>query len=88
MPAFTVTLSHAVDARVEVAWTPLSRSGDEAEAADLSAPRLDSVSFAANSAANATRTITIGAVDDMLSEEDESFTVTLGAVTSSPVRTG
>ena len=78
---FTVTLSHAVDADVEVAWTAPG-SGADAAAADLGSTS-GSVTFAANSLANATRTITIGVVDDMLSEEDESFTVTLGAVTSS-----
>ena len=79
--AFTVTLSHAVAADVEVAWTALA-AGDEAVAADLSTTT-GSVSFTANSLANATRTITIGAVDDMLSEEAGEFTVTLGTVTSS-----
>ena len=40
------------------------------------------VTFAANSAAGATQSITITATDDMLSEGDEGFTVTLGTVTS------
>ena len=77
---FTVTLSHAVDADVTVAWSAPG-AGDAAEAADLSATS-SSVRFTANSAAGATRTVTIRAVDDMLSEGDETFTVTLGAVTS------
>ena len=77
---FTVTLSKAVDAEVQVAWSaPLGT--DSAEAADLSATS-GTVTFAANSAANATQTITITATDDDLSETAESFTVTLGAITS------
>ena len=40
------------------------------------------MTFAANSAAGATQTITITATDDALSETAESFTVTLGAITS------
>ena len=77
---FTVTLSHAVDESVTVAWsTP--QTGDGAEAADLGATS-GTATFGANSAAGATRTITIGAVDDMLSEGDETFTVTLGTITS------
>ena len=77
---FTVTLSEAVDAQVTVAWSaPLST--DSAEGADLSATS-GTVTFAANSAAGATQSITITATDDMLSETAESFTVTLGAITS------
>ena len=77
---FTVTLSHAVDASVTVAWSAPG-AGDDAEAADLGATSGD-VTFPANSAAGATQTITIGVVDDMLSEGDETFTVTLGTITS------
>ena len=40
------------------------------------------MTFAANSAAGATQTITITATDDQLSEGAETFTVTLGAITS------
>ena len=40
------------------------------------------VTFAANSAAGATQSITITASDDNLSEAAESFTVTLGTITS------
>ena len=76
---FTVTLSHAVDESVTVAWSA-PQTGDTA-AADLGATSGD-VTFTANSAAGATRTITIGVVDDMLSEGEETFTVTLGAITS------
>ena len=77
---FTVTLSKAVAAEVQVAWTaPLGT--DAAEASDLGATS-GTVTFAANSAAGATQTITITATDDALSEEAESFTVTLGAITT------
>ena len=77
---FTVTLSAAVDAEVQVAWTsPLGT--DAAEGADLSATS-GTVTFAANSAAGATQTITITATDDMLSEAAETLTVTLGTITS------
>ena len=77
---FTVTLSKAVDAEVQVAWsTPLGT--DSAEAADLSATS-GTVTFAANSAAGATQSITITTSDDALSETAESFTVTLGDITS------
>ncbi len=77
---FTVTLSEQVDAEVAVAWSaPLDT--DAADAADLSATS-GTVTFAANSAAGATQTITITAVDDRLSEGAEGFTVTLGAITS------
>ena len=77
---FTVTLSKAVDADVTVAWSaPLGT--DAASGTDLSATS-GTVTFAANSAANATQSITITATDDMLSEGDEAFTVTLGTITS------
>ena len=48
------------------------------EGTDLSEPPLGTVTFAANSAAGATQSITITATDDALSETAESFTVTLG----------
>ena len=77
---FTVTLSAAVAAQVQVAWSaPLGT--DAAGSADLSATS-GTVTFAANSAAGATQTITITATDDALSETAESFTVTLGTITS------
>ena len=78
--SFTVTLSHAVAAQVQVAWSaPLAT--DAAESSDLSATS-GTVTFAANSAAGATQTITITATDDALSETSEEFTVTLGTITS------
>ena len=78
---FTVTLSEAVASQVRVAWSaPLDT--DAAEGSDLSATS-GTVTFAANSAAGATQTITITATDDMLSEAAETFTVTLGAITTS-----
>ena len=77
---FTVTLSAAVDAEVQVAWTaPLST--DAATATDLGTTS-GTVTFAANSAAGATQTITVAATDDQLSEGAETFTVTLGTITS------
>ena len=77
---FTVTLSKAVDAEVQVAWSaPLA--ADAAEGADLGSTS-GIVIFAANSAAGATQSITITAADDALSETAESFTVTLGTITS------
>ena len=73
---FTVTLSKAVAKEVTVAWSaPLNT--DAAEGADLSVTS-GTVTFAANSAAGATQTITITASDDALSETAEGFTVTLG----------
>ena len=78
--SFTVTLSQAVAAQVQVAWSaPLS--SDAAEGSDLSTTS-GTVTFPANSAAGATQTITITATDDALSETSESFTVTLGTITS------
>ena len=60
---FTVTLSKAVDAEVQVAWSaPLGT--DAAEGADLGCDIAGTVTFAANSAAGATQTITITATDD------------------------
>ena len=77
---FTVTLSHSVDADITVAWSaPLGT--DAAQGADLGTTS-GTVTFAANSAAGATQTITVTAVDDKLSEGAESFTVTLGTITS------
>ena len=77
---FTVTLSSAIGSQVQVAWSaPLGT--DAAADSDLSATS-GTVTFAANSAAGATQTITITATDDALSENAESFTVTLGAITS------
>ena len=77
---FTVTLSKAVDAEVQVAWSaPLGT--DAAEGADLSATS-GTVTFEANSAAGATQNITITATNDALSETAESFTVTLETITS------
>ena len=63
---FTVTLSAAVSKQVQVAWSaPLD--ADAAEGADLSSTS-GTVTFAANSAAGSTQTITITATDDALSE--------------------
>ena len=64
-----------------MAWSaPLGTDAAE-ESADLG-DTSGTVTFAANSAAGATQTITITATDDALSETAESFTVTLGTITS------
>ncbi len=75
---FTVTLSHQVDAEVAVAWSATSTT---ASASDYGASS-GSVSFAANSAAGDTQTFSISITDDDLSETSESFSVSLGMVTS------
>ena len=77
---FTVTLSNAVAADVTVAWSAPSGT-DAAEGTDLS-PTSGSITFAANSAAGATQSVTITAIEDSLSEAAEGFTVTLGTITS------
>ena len=75
--SFTVTLSAAVSKEVQVAWSaPVGT--DAAEGADLSATA-GTVTIAAGST---TGSITITATDDALSETAESFTVTLGTITS------
>ena len=74
---FTVTLSHAVSESVEVAWSAPA-TGDDAKAGDLSATS-GSVTF---NSGETQKNFTVGAVDDMLSEDEETFTVTLGTVTS------
>ena len=79
---FTVTLSKAVSKQVQVAWSAPA-SGDDAAAADLgSTSTSGSVIFAAGSSAGAEQEITIATIDDALSEGDESFTVTLGTITT------
>ena len=78
--SFTVTLSHQVNADVTVAWSaPLP--ADAAERADLGTTS-GSVTFAANSAVGATQNIVITPTDDMLAENAEPFTVSLGTITS------
>ena len=72
---FTVTLSAAVSKEVTVAWSATGNTDDYS-------PDSGTVTFAAGSAAGATQDIDIGVTDDALSETAESFTVTLGTVTS------
>ena len=72
---FTVTLSKAVAKDVTVAWSATGNTDDYA-------PDSGTVTFEAGSAAGDTQDITITATDDMLAEGEESFTVTLGAITS------
>ena len=78
---FTVTLSEAVSKEVQVAWSaPLGT--DAAEGSDLSATS-GTVAFAANSAAGATQEHHHqGDGRRSLRGRAESFTVTLGAITS------
>ena len=78
---FTVTLSHEVDAQVAVAWSAGSTATVAASADDYS-PDSGTVIFLAGSAAGATKTVTMTIADDGDEEEQESFTVTLGSVTS------
>ena len=54
-----------------MAWTATGNTDDYS-------PASGTVTFAANSAAGATQSITITTTDDLLSETAESFTVTLG----------
>ena len=77
--AFMVTLSAPVDADVTVTWS--ATDGTATVADDLAATTTGSVTFAANSAAGATQTVSVTVTDDDLSEVAENFTVTLGAVT-------
>ena len=77
---FTVTLSHAVASQVVVAWSAGSTAQVPASADDYS-PDSGSVIFPAGSAAGATKKITVAIADDGTDEEQETFTVTLGAVT-------
>ena len=72
---FTVTLSAAVAKEVTVAWTATGNTDDYS-------PDSGTVTFAAGSSANDTQDITISVTDDDLSETAESFTVTLGTITS------
>ena len=72
--SYTVSLSRAIAHDVTVGWSVTPDSGD------FSTPS-GSVTFAAGSPANATTTLTLTATDDLLSEVEESFTVSLGTVT-------
>ena len=82
--SFTVTLSKQVDAEVQVAWSaPLGT--DAAEGADLWVHVRHGDLRGELGAAGATQSITIAATDDNLSETAESFTVTLGTITSDAV---
>ena len=73
--SFTVTLSRAVSKQVQVAWTATGNTDDYS-------PDSGTVTFAADSSAGATQSITIAVTDDSLSETAETFTVTLGTITS------
>ena len=69
---FTVTLAKSVPADVKVVWFASRNLNDYS-------PHDGSVTFPANSGANATQTFTIPVTDDNLSEPTETFTVDLGA---------
>ena len=75
--SFTVTLSDAIGPEVTVEWSVMPGSATSTDY-DTSSGTL---TFPGGSAANATTTLTLTATDDDLSEGDESFTVSLGAVT-------
>ena len=75
---FTVTLSHQVAADVTVAWAATAGTAT----ADDYGTASGTVTFAANSAANAQQTFSVAITDDNLSEAAESFSVALGTVTS------
>ena len=72
---FTVTLSRSIASDVTVAWAVTPNSGDFS-------PSSGSVTLPANSAPNAAQTFSVTAQDDDLSEGDESFSVSLGTITS------
>ena len=76
--SFTVTLSKAIAKEVKVAWTATAGTASTSDYGTASG----TVTFAANSAAGATQSITITTTNDNLSETSESFTVTLGTITS------
>ena len=82
MAAFTLTLSHAVDAEVTVEWSATDGSATVADDLDAAS---GSVTFAANSAAEATQSAAVAVTDDELSEGEETFTVTLGAVAAEDI---
>ena len=67
--SFTVTLSKDVDADVTVTWTAAAGTADASDYGTASG----SVTFAANSAAGATQTITVATTDDDLSETSETL---------------
>ena len=67
-----------MDADVTVAWAATAGTADASDYGTASG----SVTFTANSAAGATQTITVATTDDDLSETSETFSVELGAVTS------
>ncbi len=81
---FTVTLSHAVASGVAVDWSTGDPTDTATAGADYTSsdPTTAQVDFPANSAAGATRTITVNTANDNVVEEDETFTVRLGTVTA------
>ena len=76
---FTATLTAAVSGKVTATWTASIESGDTAVAADLTATKTGEVEFDEN-ATSAKFTVPVN--DDTIEEENETFTVTLSAVSS------
>ena len=74
----TVTLSGAVTEETIVSWTSAHVT---TESADYGTPVSGSLTFANGDDASNPQTFTIPLADDLLSETEESFTVSLGAVT-------
>ena len=74
---FTATLTAAVSEKVTATWTASIESGDTASAADLATTKTGDVEFEAD-ATEATFTVPVN--DDTTDEDNETFTVTLSAV--------
>ena len=74
---FTATLTAAVSEKVTATWTASIESGDTASAADLATTKTGDVEFEAD-ATEATFTVPVN--DDTTAEDNETFTVTLSAV--------
>ena len=74
---FTATLTAGVSGKVTATWTASIESGDTAVAADLATTKTGGVEFDAD-ATEATFTVPVN--DDTTDEDNETFTVTLSAV--------
>ena len=73
---FTVTLSKAIAKEVTVAWSTTAGTASSSDYTSGSG----TLTFAADSAAGATQTITVAVADDDLSETSETFSVGLGII--------
>ena len=74
---FTATLTAGVSGKVTATWTASIESGDTAVAADLATTKTGEVEFVENAT---TATFTVPVNDDSTDEPDQTFTVTLSAV--------